>query len=146
MFIGLYCCLLVKVHPLSLAWVGLHDTESLWALFQGPIVKFRLGYPIFYLGTSKFSPQQWEMVETVLRMKRERPHYTETFLPTLQLAKCFIVLYFFIMNFVQSTFCLGTHGRRTLCDPYHLWQSFLCSLDGNFALIQWNYFYSPFKL
>ena len=54
----LCCCLLVKVQHLSLAWAGLHDTESLWALFQEPIVEFRLGYPIFYLGTSKFSPQQ----------------------------------------------------------------------------------------
>ena len=26
----------------------LHYTDSLWALFQGPIVEFRLGYPIFY--------------------------------------------------------------------------------------------------
>ena len=56
MFIGLYCCLLVRVQSLSLAWAGLHDTESLWTLFQGSIVEFRLGYPIFYLGTSKFSP------------------------------------------------------------------------------------------
>ena len=57
-FIGLYCCLLVKMQPLSLAWVGLHDIESLWALFQGPIVEFRLDYLIFYLSTSKFYPQQ----------------------------------------------------------------------------------------
>ena len=56
MFIGLYCCLLVRVQSLSLAWAGLHDTESLWTLFQGSIVEFRLSYPIFYLGTSKFSP------------------------------------------------------------------------------------------
>ena len=58
-FIGFYCCLLVKVQPLSLTWAGLHDTENLWALFQGPIVEFRLSYPIFYLRTSKFSPQQF---------------------------------------------------------------------------------------
>ena len=58
MFIGLYCCLLVRVQPLSLAWAGLHDTKSLWALFQKPIVEFWLGYSILYLGTSKFSPQQ----------------------------------------------------------------------------------------
>ena len=58
MFIGLYCCLLVRVQSLSLTWAGLHNTKSLWALFQWPIVDFWLGYPIFYLGTSKFSPQQ----------------------------------------------------------------------------------------
>ena len=58
MFIGLYCCLLVRVQPLSLAWADLHHTNSLWALFQGPIVEFRFGYPIFYLRTSKFSLQQ----------------------------------------------------------------------------------------
>ena len=59
MFIGLYyCCLLVMVQPLSLAWADLHYTNNLWDLFQGPIIEFRLGYPIFYLGTSKFSPQQ----------------------------------------------------------------------------------------
>ena len=58
MFIGLYCCLLVREQPLSLAWADLHHTDSLWVLFQWPIVKFRLGYPIFYLGTSKFSAQQ----------------------------------------------------------------------------------------
>ena len=57
MFIVLCFCLLVRVQALSLAWAGLHDTESLWALFQEPIVEFWLGYPIFYLGTSKFSPQ-----------------------------------------------------------------------------------------
>ena len=57
MFIGLYCCLLVRVQPLSLAWADLHHTNSLWALFQRPIIEFRLDYPIFYLGTSKFSPQ-----------------------------------------------------------------------------------------
>ena len=53
MFIGLYCRLLVRVHPLSLAWANLHHTDSLWALFQGLIVEFRLGYPIFYLGISE---------------------------------------------------------------------------------------------
>ena len=52
----LYCCLLVRVQPLSLAWADLHHIDSLWALFQGPIVEFRLGYPIFYLGTSKIFP------------------------------------------------------------------------------------------
>ena len=52
----LHCCLLVRVQPLSLAWVDLHHTDSLWALFQGPIVKFRLGYLIFYLGISKSPP------------------------------------------------------------------------------------------
>ena len=58
MFIGLYyCCLLVMVQPLSLAWADLHYTNNLWDLFQGPIIEFRLGYPIFYLRTSKFSPQ-----------------------------------------------------------------------------------------
>ena len=56
MFIGLYCCLLVRVQPLSLAWADLHHTDSLWALFQGPIVEFWLGYPIFYLGTSEIFP------------------------------------------------------------------------------------------
>ena len=56
MFIGLYCCLLVRVQSLSLARADLHHTDSLWALFQGPIVEFRLGYPIFYLGTSKNFP------------------------------------------------------------------------------------------
>ena len=57
MFIGFYCCLLVMVQPLSLAWADLHHTDSLWALFQGPIVEFRLGYSIFYLGTSEiFTP------------------------------------------------------------------------------------------
>ena len=56
MFIGLYCCLLVRVQPLSLAWADLHHTDSLWALFQGPIVEFQLGYPIFYLGTSEIFP------------------------------------------------------------------------------------------
>ena len=64
MFIVLCCCLLVRVQPLSLAWAGLHDTESLWALFQEPIVEFRLGYCICYLGTSTFSPQQREHVIT----------------------------------------------------------------------------------
>ena len=42
-----------------LAWADLHDTESLWALFQGPIVEFRLGYPIFYLRASKFYPRHY---------------------------------------------------------------------------------------
>ena len=56
MLIGLYCCLLVRVQLLSLIWADLHHTDSLWALFQGSIVEFRLGYPIFYLGTSKISP------------------------------------------------------------------------------------------
>ena len=56
MFIGLYCCLFVRVQPLSLTWADLHHTDSLWALFQGPIVEFRLGYPIFYLGTLEISP------------------------------------------------------------------------------------------
>ena len=56
MFIGLYCCLLVRVQPLSLAWADLHHIDSLWALFQGPIVEFRLGCPIFYLGISEISP------------------------------------------------------------------------------------------
>ena len=83
MFIVFYCYLLVRVQPLSFAWTNLHNFKNLWALFQGSIVKFRLGYPIFYLGTSKFSPQQWKVAETVLRMKRERPQYTENFLPTL---------------------------------------------------------------
>ena len=54
-FIGLYCCLLIRVQPLSLAWVGLHNTENLWALFQGYIVEFWLDYPIFYLRTSKYT-------------------------------------------------------------------------------------------
>ena len=53
MFIGLYCCLLVRVQPLSLAWVDLYHTDSLWALFRGLIVEFQVGYPIFYLGTSE---------------------------------------------------------------------------------------------
>ena len=52
----LYCCLLVRVQPLSLAWVDLHYTDSHWASFQGPIIEFRLGYPIFYLGTSEIFP------------------------------------------------------------------------------------------
>ena len=56
MFIELYFCLLVRVQPSSLALADLHNTESLWALFQGPIVEFRLDYPIFYLGTSKIFP------------------------------------------------------------------------------------------
>ena len=56
MFIELYCSLLIRLQPLSLAWADLHHTDSLWALFQEPVVEFRLGYPIFYLGTSKFSP------------------------------------------------------------------------------------------
>ena len=50
----LYCCLLVIVQPPSLAWADLHNDESLWALFQRPIVEFRLGYLIFSLGTLKF--------------------------------------------------------------------------------------------
>ena len=53
MFIVFYYCLHVRVQPPSLAWAGLHDIKSLWALFLGPIVEFRLGYPISYLGTSK---------------------------------------------------------------------------------------------
>ena len=40
-------------------WSVLHKTESLWALFQGLIVEFRLGYPIFYLRTSKFYPRHY---------------------------------------------------------------------------------------
>ena len=56
MFIILYCCLLVRVQPLFLAWANLYHTDSLWALFQGSIVEFWLGYPIFYLGTSEISP------------------------------------------------------------------------------------------
>ena len=56
MFIGLYYCLLVTVQPLSLAWLDLHHTDSLWASFQGSVFEFRLGYPIFYLGTSEISP------------------------------------------------------------------------------------------
>ena len=39
---------------------------------------------------------KWEVAETIPRMKRERPQYTETFLPALQPAKCFIVLYFLL--------------------------------------------------
>ena len=39
---------------------------------------------------------KWEVAETILCMKRERPQYTETFLPALQPAKCFIVLYFLL--------------------------------------------------
>ena len=56
MFIGLYCCLLVMVQPLSLAWEDLHHTDSLWALFQGSIIEFWLGNPIFYLGTLEIFP------------------------------------------------------------------------------------------
>ena len=56
MFIMLYCCLLVRVQPLFLAWANLHHTDSLWALFEGPIVESRLGYPIFYLGIIRNSP------------------------------------------------------------------------------------------
>ena len=62
MFIGPYCCLLVRVQPLSFAWVDLHHTDNLWALFQRPVVEFRLGYPIFYLGTSEiFPPTFWRL-------------------------------------------------------------------------------------
>ena len=57
MFIMLYCCLLVRVQSLSLAWADFHHTDSFWALFQRPIIEFQLGYPIFYLGSSKFSSQ-----------------------------------------------------------------------------------------
>ena len=56
MFIGQYCCLLIRVQPLSLAWADLHHIDSLWVLFQGPIVEFQLDYPIFYLGTSEIFP------------------------------------------------------------------------------------------
>ena len=45
---------------------ALHNTESLWALFQGLIVEFQLGYPIFYLGTSKFSLQQGAISNPIL--------------------------------------------------------------------------------
>ena len=47
-------------------WSALHNTESLWALFQGLIVEFQLGYPIFYLGTSKFSLQQGAISNPIL--------------------------------------------------------------------------------
>ena len=64
MFIGLYCCLLVKMQPLSLAWADLHYTDSLWALFQEPIVEFQLDYPIFYLGTLEiFPPNKENMIK-----------------------------------------------------------------------------------
>ena len=56
MFIGLYCCLLVRVQPLSLTWADLHHTDSLWDLFQRPMFEVRLGYPIFYLGTLELFP------------------------------------------------------------------------------------------
>ena len=59
MFIGLYCCFLVRVQSLSLVWADLHHTDNLWVLFQGLIVEFQLDYPIFYLGTSKFSPKHF---------------------------------------------------------------------------------------
>ena len=72
MFIGFYCCLLVRVQPLSLVWAGLHDTESLWVLFQESIVEFPLGYPILYLGTSRFSHQQF-----VRRKKKNREEEVE---------------------------------------------------------------------
>ena len=70
MFIVHYFCFLDRVQPLSLAWANLHNTESLWALFQEPIVEFRLGYPIFYLGTSKFSPQQ-----TLFHQQKHNTHH-----------------------------------------------------------------------
>ena len=64
----LYCCLLVMVQPLFLAWADLHHTNSLWALFQRSIVEFRLGYPIFYLGTSEIFPPTKVIVEKSLRL------------------------------------------------------------------------------
>ena len=74
MFIGLYCCLFVMMQSLSLAWADLHHTDSLWALFQGPIVEFQLGYPIFYLGTNFFFPQQYFVQEeTILHVLRDCP-------------------------------------------------------------------------
>ena len=60
MFIMLYCCLLVRVQPLSLAWADLHHTNSLWALFQGPSLSFGLATLYSIWGHQKFSPkQQW---------------------------------------------------------------------------------------
>ena len=82
MFIGLYCRLLVRVHPLSLAWANLHHTDSLWALFQGLIVEFRLGYPIFYLGTSEIFSSTYMYLDQVIieflsyKKKKKLPQIT----------------------------------------------------------------------
>ena len=77
------CCLLVRVQPLSLAWAGLHDTKSLWALFQEPIVEFQFDYPIFYLGTSKFSPQQPlnDPLEWIVAIHRLHQRSSKSMLP-----------------------------------------------------------------
>ena len=73
MFIGLYCCLLVRMQPLSLAWADLHHTDSLWTLFQGPIVEFWLDYLIFYLGTSEIFPSTtFKWFSELKHPKRER--------------------------------------------------------------------------
>ena len=56
------------MQPLSLTWADLHHIDSLWALFQGPIVEFRLRYPIFYLGTSEIFPPTKVIVEKSLRL------------------------------------------------------------------------------
>ena len=73
MFIGLYCCLLARVQPLSLAWADLHHTDSLWTLFQGPIVEFWLDYLIFYLGTSEIFPSTtFKWFSELRHPKRER--------------------------------------------------------------------------
>ena len=77
MFIVLYYCLLIRVQPLSLAWADLHNTESFWALFQGLIVKFQLGYTIFYLGLLNFSTQQLPFQAHKLSTSfGSRAHYT----------------------------------------------------------------------
>ena len=70
MFIVFYCYLLVRVQPLSLVWVDSHHTKSIWALFQGPIIEFWLGYPIFYY--IKILPQQ---LEKLLKCKKIKIHF-----------------------------------------------------------------------
>ena len=74
--LGFIAVFLLGVQPLSLAWAGLHDTKSLWTLFQELIVEFRLSYPIFYLGTSKFSPQQTNVMDDVENLFNYYLHIT----------------------------------------------------------------------
>ena len=55
------------------------------ALFQGPIIEFRLGYSIFYLGTSKFSPQHKsnaELQDTHKMTINKKLIFTKKFIPS----------------------------------------------------------------
>ena len=58
MFIGLYCCLLVRVQPLSLAWWTYTTSIAFGLYFKGSSLSFGLATPYFIWEHQKFSPQQ----------------------------------------------------------------------------------------